>query len=139
MATGDGIYTNFKVGLGGATWNMGSNTFKIILLNDSHTFNAAHVYYSDVIANELAASGNYATGGATIASPAWTAVSTTAKWDATDPYWSSATFSAYFAAIYDDTLASDPLVCSFGFGGVQTVSSGTFTVQFNASGIMVLS
>lgn len=139
MATGDGIYTSFKGYCGSASMDMANNVFKVILLNTSHTFNAAHQYYADISANELATAGGYTAGGAALAGKTWAAVSTTYKWDGTDQAWTSATFTAYFAAIFNDTVANDPLVCSFGFGGAQTVAAGTFTIQWNASGILVLS
>ena len=48
----------------------------------------------------------------------------------------TASFTASHAIIYDDSHASDALVCSFDFGGAQTVSAGTFTIQWAATGIL---
>ena len=48
-----------------------------------------------------------------------------------------ATFTAYHAVIYD-TTASNDLICSLDFSGAKTVSSGTFTIQFDAAGIITL-
>jgi len=49
--------------------------------------------------------------------------------------------NAYGCLIYDDTLASvviDQGICYNYFGGANSVTSGTFTVVWNASGIFAL-
>jgi hypothetical protein len=63
--------------------------------------------------------------------------SNTATFDATDTSWTTATFTAYHAVIYDTTNTSS-LICSIDFGGAQTVTSGTFTIEWNSSGIISL-
>jgi hypothetical protein len=40
--------------------------------------------------------------------------------------------------VYDDTVASDIGICFIYFGGANSVTSGTFTIQWNASGIFTL-
>jgi len=49
--------------------------------------------------------------------------------------------NAYGCLIYDDTLASvvtDQGICYNYFGGANSVTSGTFTIVWNASGIFAL-
>lgn len=49
--------------------------------------------------------------------------------------------NAFGTLIYDDTLASvvnDQGICFLYFGGAQTVTSGTFTISWNASGLLAL-
>ena len=41
------------------------------------------------------------------------------------------------AVIYDTTVTSD-LICSIDFGGAQTVTTGTFTIQWATEGILNL-
>ena len=43
--------------------------------------------------------------------------------------WTSATFTAAYAAIYNDS-ASDKLVVVLDFGGTKSCSNGTFTITF---------
>lgn len=131
-----GIYNRFKANLMNKVVDLEADTIKVALLNNSHSFTATHNNWSEVSANELAASGNYSTGGATLADGAVTQGATT-KFDATDTAWSSASFTAYHAVLYD-TSASNDLICSFDFGGAQTVSSGTFTIQWHTDGIITL-
>lgn len=132
-----GIYNRFKANLMNKEIDLEADTIKIALLNNSHSFTATHNTWSQVSANELASGSGYTTGGATLGNKAVTQAATT-KWDADDASWSSATFTAYHAVIYDDTMSNDDLICSIDFGGAQTVSSGTLTIQFHTDGIITL-
>lgn len=132
-----GIYNRFKANLMNKEVDLEADTIKVILLNNSHSFTATHNTYSQVSANELSNGSGYTTGGATLGSKAVTQGATT-SWDAADASWTTATFTAYHAVIYDDTTASDDLICSIDFGGAQAVSGGTFEIQWNASGIITL-
>ena len=55
---------------------------------------------------------------------------TTAYTDFADEVWSTATFTAAGAMIYNDTAAGDPSVVILDFGGDKTATAGDFTVQF---------
>ena len=131
-----GVYNRFKANLMNKVVDLEADTIKVALLNNSHSFTAGDNTWSQVSANELANGNGYTTGGATLASMVVTQAATT-SWDAADVSWTTATFTAYHAVIYD-TTASDNLICSIDFGGAQSVASGTFTIQWNASGIITL-
>lgn len=131
-----GVYNRFKANLMNKVVDLEADTIKVALLNNSHAFTAGDNTWSQVSANELANGNGYTTGGATLASMVVTQGATT-SWDAADSSWTTATFTAYHAVIYDNT-ASDNLICSIDFGGAQSVASGTFTIQWNASGIITL-
>lgn len=133
-----GVYNQFKTEIMKGTVNLTSDSLKAILLNNSHSFNADHDAYADISANELASAGGYTQNTKTIGSPTVTVDDTDDEgvFDAADTAWTSASFSAYHMAIYDDTHASNINICSFDFGGIQTVTSGTFTVQYAAEGII---
>ena len=134
-----GLYNYFLAHLMDAGYNLGNggDTIKCGLLDNSHSFVAENDGWSDVSANEISGTG-YSAGGATLANQAVSIDDTDDEgvFDADDVSWTSASFSAYHAVIYDDTHASDALVCSIDFGGVQTVTSGTFTIQFDSEGIV---
>ena len=132
-----GIYQRFKANIFNKEVDLEGDTIKAALLNNSHAFTATHNTWSQVSANELAATGGYTAGGATLAGKAVTQAATT-KWDATDTAWTSATFSAYHAVLYDDTMLNDDLIASIDFGGVQTVAAGTFTIQWHSDGIITV-
>lgn len=129
-----GVYTIWKTEIMKKTVDMVNDSIKAILLNNSHSFSAANSAYSDISANELATEGGYTQNDKALASKAVAS----AAFDAADTAWTSATFTAYHCVLYDDTHASDILICSIDFGGAQTVTSGTFTIQWNASGIITL-
>lgn len=130
-----GVYNQFKGELMNGVYDLEADTVKVSLYDNSHSFTATDDGYTTT--NELATSGGYTQGGATLASVAVSA-DTDGSFDATDTEWTSATFSAYHAVVWDDTPTSpaNPLICSIDFGGIQTVSSGTFTIQWHADGIV---
>lgn len=132
-----GIYNRFKANLMNKEVDLEADTIKVMLLSGSHSFTATHNVKTDVNANELANGSGYTTGGAALAGKAVTQAATT-KWDANDISWTSATFTTAHAVIYDDTHATDDLICSIDFGGSQSVTSGTFTIQWHADGIITL-
>lgn len=132
-----GIYDRFKANLMNKEVDLEADTIKIILLNNSHSFTSGNNTYSQVSANELATGSGYTSGGATLASKAVTQGATT-KFDAADVEWTSASFTAYHAVIYDDTLDNDDLICSIDFGGAQTVTSGTLKIEWDSDGIITL-
>ena len=131
-----GIFSRFKANLMNKVVDLESDVIKIILLNTSHSFTAGNTVLTDVSGNELGATGGYTTGGNTLASKEVTEAATT-KWDAADTEWTSATFEAFHAVIYDST-ATDNLIASIDFEGGKQVTAGTFTIQFAVSGIITL-
>ena len=68
-------------------------------------------------------------GGATLTSVTPTTSGTTAICDFADVSYTSASFTANGALIYNDTQ-SDKAVAVIAFGSDKTVTSGTFTIQF---------
>lgn len=131
-----GIYDRFKANLFNKIVDLEADTVKVMLLNNSHSFTSTNNVIGDVSANEISGTG-YTAGGATLAGKAVTQGATT-KWDATDVQWTTATFTAYHAVIYDDTVATDDLICSIDFGGAKSVSAGTFKIQWHVNGIVTL-
>jgi len=126
-----GIYNRFKANLMNKVVDLEGDTIKVALLDDSHSFTATNTIWGNVSANELANGNGYTTGGATLAGKAVTEAATT-LWNADDAAWTSATFSAWHAVIYDNT-ATDNLICSIDFGGEQAIVAGTFTIQWDNS------
>jgi hypothetical protein len=116
-----------------------ADTINVSLMTTNHAFTATHNLWSEVSANELPAAGGYTAGGAALSGKVVTQAATT-KWDATDLAWTSATFTAYHAVIHDLTAqsAANILVGSIDFGAAKTVTAGTFTIQWDAAGIITL-
>ena len=132
MAISSAICTSFKVeilkGVHNFTASSG-DTFKIALYTSSASLGASTTAYST--SNEISnTSGSaYTAGGATLTSVTPTTSGTTAICDFADVSYTSASFTANGALIYNDTQ-SDKAVAVIAFGGDKTVSSGTFTIQF---------
>ena len=131
-----GIYNCFKGDLMEKQVNLATagDTINVALYDNIHAFNATDTVYTTT--NELATAGGYTQGGATLAGQTVTTAATT-KFDGTDTAWAAATFTAYFAVIYDSTNA-DSLICTIDFSGAKTVAAGTFTIQWHADGIITL-
>lgn len=136
-----GIYNRFFANLMNKLIDIGSagDTLKVMLLTSTHTFNCDHNQKSEIVANEISGTG-YTAGGATLGSQTVTQddANNKATFDAADTVWTTASFTTRHAVIYDDTLANDDLICNIDFTEDKVVSSGTFTIQWNASGIISL-
>jgi len=133
----DLIYNRFKANLFNKECDMEGDTIRVALMATGHSGSTvADNAWADVSANEISGTG-YTANGETLADGAVTQAATT-KFDATDTAWTSASFTAYYAVLYDDSLTNDDLICSFDFGGAKTVSDGTFTIVWHADGILTL-
>lgn len=137
MAITTAMCTSFKVELFRATHNFllsGGDTFKIALYVAAATLGAGTTAYTAT--NEVPNGGGYTTTGNTLTRIDPVADGTTAIVDFADTSWTTASFTARGALIYNDsetTPVADPSVSVHDFGGDQTVSSGTFTVVFPAA------
>ena len=103
------------------------DTFKIALYTSSASLDATTTAYSST--NEVSASGTYTAGGGSLTAVTPTTSGTTALCDFADASFTSATFTARGALIYNSSN-SNKAVCVLNFGGDKTSTSGTFTVQF---------
>ena len=134
-----GIYSAFKGDLMEKQVNLGDggDSIYVTLYDTNHSFTATDTVYTTT--NELATAGGYTRGvDATnlLAGQAVTTAATT-KWDATDKAWTSVTFTAYHAVIWDATNTNS-LICSIDFGGAKAVSAGTFSLIWDTNGIITL-
>ena len=133
MAITSAICNSFKqeilVGTHNFTASTG-HTFKIALFTSAATLGASTTAYST--SNEITNSSGtaYTAAGATLTSVTPVADSTTAVCDFADVSYTSATFTANGALIYNDSASGDPACAVIAFGGDKTVTSGTFTIQF---------
>ena len=131
MAITQAMCTSFKEDLFNKLQDLDSDTIKIALYTSSATLNATTTAYATT--NEVSGAG-YTAGGETLADSTVDISGTTAYVDFDNPEWTSATFTARGALIYNDTTAGNNSVAVLDFGGDFTVSSGTFRVVFPAPG-----
>ena len=119
---------SFKGELLSGTHNFatGGDSFKISLYTSNPYTTSSTVA---VTTNEVSSAGSSNYARKDLASQAVVASTATSSVDFADVTWSSATFSAAFAAIYNDDK-SDKLCVVLDFGGTKTATNGDFTVSF---------
>jgi hypothetical protein len=105
----------------------GGDSFKLALYTANPYTTASTVYSAT---SEVSASGtNYTTTGKTLTGNAVAYGTAVASCDFDPAIWTSASFTAAYAALYNDDQ-SDKLCVILDFSGSKTASSGTFTVTF---------
>lgn len=117
-----------------------TDTIKVALVSSSYTPNQdSHDYWDDVVANEVTGTG-YTAGGQALASKtiSYDSASNVITLDAADTVWSSATITARYAVIYDDSGATNSqkaLIGYLDFGSDQSSTNAAFTITWDATGI----
>jgi|TARA_B110000211_G_C13561742_1_gene328103 hypothetical protein len=129
MAITQAMCTQFKKDVMLGLHDLDSDTIKIALYTSSATLSAATDTYTT--SNEVANGGGYTTGGVTLANASVIENGTSGCFDSDDPEWTSATFTARGALIYNDT-DGDRAIAVLDFGGDFTVAGGTFKIVFPA-------
>lgn len=135
------IYNSFKHDIMNGGIDLDTDTIKVALVTSTYSPNIdTHTKFSD-ITNEVSGTG-YTAGGATLASVTITQDNTNdlAYMDAADASWASSTITARGAVIYKSTgtASTSPLVAYIDFGADKASSSGTFTITWDAAGILKL-
>ena len=132
MAITSAICTSFKVellkGVHDFTATTG-DTFKIALHDSDATLGASTTAFSTSEEITNTSGTAYTSGGATLTSVTPVADSTTAVCDFADVSYTSASFTANGALIYNSS-DSNAAVCAIAFGSDKTATNGTFTIQF---------
>lgn len=106
-----------------------ADTFKIALYTNAATLDATTTVYSSTNETTNTAGTAYVAGGNTLTSGATAFSGTTAYADFADSSWTTASFTARGALIYNSTQANKSVVV-LDFGADKTASAGTFTIIF---------
>ena len=130
MAIAQAMCTSFKAEILDEGHDLVADTIKIALYTSSASLGAGTTAYATT--NEITGTG-YTAGGVTLGSKTVDTSGTTAYFDSADPSWTSASFTANGALIYNDTN-SDKAIAVLAFGGDFTVAGGTFQIVFPAAG-----
>jgi hypothetical protein len=128
MAITQAMCTQFKRDVMLGLHDLDTDTIKIALYTSSATLGATTTAYATT--NEVVGTG-YTAGGVTLASASVIINSTSGCFDSDNPEWTSATFTARGALIYNDT-ESDLALAVLDFGGDFSVAGGTFRIVFPA-------
>lgn len=112
---------------------------KVAMITDSATPDfTLHDFWADLSANEVSGTG-YTAGGVAYTSTELTISGGVLTYDAADVSWATSTITSAMAAVgYADSVASDPLIFLSDFVTAASTTAGTFTIQWNASGIFTL-
>ena len=127
--SGNFMCTSFKKELMEAKHNFlnsGGNTFQIALYTDSASFTAATTAYTT--SNEISGT-NYSAKANTLTRVDPSSGGTTGFTDFANTEWTTATFTARGALIYNSS-SSNRAVIVLDFGADKTATAGTFTITF---------
>ena len=128
MAISQAMCTQFKRDVMLGVHDLDTHTIRIALYTSSASLGAATTAYTT--SNEVSGTG-YTAKGPALANASVVTNSTSGCFDADDPSWTSATFTARGAMIYNDT-ESDLAIAILDFGGDFSVAGGTFKIVFPA-------
>lgn len=129
LAITTAMCTSFKKELMTATHNLtaGGHNINLALFDATATMDATTTTYSG--ANEIANGSGYTTGGKTLTNCTPVTSGTTAYADFDDVVWTSSTFTARGAQLFNKDQGNKSIAV-FDFGANIPVVSGNFTVVF---------
>ena len=137
MANTSAICSSFKQELLQGKHNFsssGGDTFKIALYDSDATLGASTTDYSTSEEITNTSGTAYTAGGETLTRTGVGLTGTTAFTDFGDVTYTSASFTANAALIYNTTTGTNTgttnAVCAIAFGGDKTASNGTFKIEF---------
>jgi hypothetical protein len=147
MAVTGHVFPEFALGLAASDITLPGGTWKVALGNAAGPITLATAGVSTAklftdwtaIVAEITGVG-YTAGGVTVTSPTFTAGGTNNSiatfTSGTNPAWTTATFTANQAVLYQSSASGYQLAAFWDFGGAVPVTAGTFTLTINASGLL---
>lgn len=141
-----GIYNIFKSAIMSGSYTLDKDTTSTYpvfcaLMNNSYTFDADHQFAGEFFGTYEVSGTGYVAGGAALSAPEVTQDDTDDEgvFDAGDCTWGSSTITARYGIVYSSMgggAAADPLIACIDFGSDKVSSSGNFTIQWAAEGIV---
>ena len=150
MATTAHVYPSLSLNGLKKTLNASTDTLEVLLIAaGTYTWNSTaqgHTHVSDFLTGsgsgaltEVSTSGTGYTRQ-TLTSVTLTDSGLVTTLDCANPSWTSATFSAVYAAFFDNSVggsdSTNQLLCYWDFGSAQSVTSTTFTITVNSGGVL---
>ena len=137
MAITQAMCTLFKKDLLLGDHHLDTDDIRIALYTSSASLDASTDAYTTSNEKTNTSGSAYVAAGQQLTSVTVTENSTSGVFDAADPEWTSATFTARGALIYNKTLYDSDnnrgAIAVLDFGGDFTVSGGTFKIVFPAA------
>lgn len=142
MTVASGLYglTLEKMLIDTLGWSLEIETSEVAMVTDTHTPDFDLDDFFDDLDNEVSGTG-YTSPGKDLTSTEVTVSSGTLTFDAADVSWTSSTISNAEAAVGHQgtgTGSADELTFMSDFGSPVSTSSGTLTIQWNASVIFTI-
>ena len=135
----DLIYNGGKLDILSGAVDLNADTLKAMLVTSAYTPSETHRFRSEVT-GELPTANGYTAGGVTLTSKAFFLDNPNdlAYFDAADPQWAGATFTARYLIIYKDTgsAATSPLLFLYDFGADKTGNGSTFVASIDPTGLV---
>lgn len=149
MAVTGHIFPEFMQGVAAGNIAMGSGTWKIALGNAAGPITLATSgistakLFTDWTAIVAEITGTaYVAGGVTVTSPTWTIGGTSNSvmtfTSSTTPTWTTATFTANQAVLYQSSASTTQLAAFWDFGGAVSAAGVNFTLTINGSGLLTV-
>lgn len=142
MARNDWVtFEEFGKDLSNKVHNLGSDTFKVALIDNSTPPTAADAspQWSDYSGNEVSGTG-YTAGGETLSGTSIAEAGGVTTFDDTgNVTWSqdgAGPTNIYWAILYNDTASNDEAIGFLDMGGAVSLQDGDVTITWNASGIL---
>jgi len=149
MAVVAHYFPEFETQLGAKAVNLSSDTLNVgLIASGTFTWGATpegYTYVSSFLGGDGTHGSLTEVSGGGYSRQALTSVSFSASGEvvtltSANPSWSSATFSTNYGFLYDASVgsgdSSHPIILYWDWGGTQSVSSTTFTITVNASGLV---
>lgn len=139
MSVSAHVYGQFLNSLATKTVNLSSDSLKVMLVTSSYTPNqATDAFASTPQAFEITGTG-YTTGGAALTSVVLSDATDVFTLSAANTTWTTATFTARYAVIYDaqsGSYATDPVIGYVDFGANQSPAGVNFQIQWNSGQVL---
>ena len=145
MARNDWVtFEEFSLDLANGVHNLGSNTFKVALIDNTDTepvAGTATPRWADFSGNEVSGTG-YTAGGATLSGTSTAEAAGVTTFDDTgNVTWSqngAGPTDIYWAVLYNDDAADDQAVGFLDMGGPVSLADGDVSITWSESGILTI-
>lgn len=144
MARNDwATFEEFSEDLANGVHNLGSDTFKVALIDNSTapTAGDATPRWADYSSDEVSGTG-YSAGGYTLTGTGTSEASGVTTFDDTGtPLWSqngAGPTDIYWAVLYNSSASADQAIGFLDMGGAVSLVDGDVSITWNASGILTL-
>lgn len=144
MARNDWVtFQEFSLDLANGVHNLGSDTFKVALIDNTTAPTAADATprWADYSANEVSGTG-YTAGGYTLTGVSTSEAAGVTTFDDTgNVLWSqnaAGPTDIYWAVLYNDSASADQAIGFLDMGGAVSLVDGDVSITWNASGILTV-